>query len=255
VDRSLFRGRYLRGHLVVLTLAGLFVLAGKWQLDRLHQLERRNEIVRARMAAEPVPIDEVLRPVSRAEAVDAGEATLRRVVVTGRWNPKAVALVRFRSYSGDPGYYLLGELVTPKGSVLVNRGWVPLSQDPAREAMSLVPAGTDARITGIVLPSESGASHATAQGGVTEVSRINLRDPRLFALIAPSGYPAYVQLTAQEPAQQGDYPLLLPAPELTNGPHLSYAIQWFSFAMIALIGWPLLAGRSLRKGSPSRRTP
>jgi surfeit locus 1 family protein len=37
-------------------------------------------------------------------------------------------------------------------------------------------------------------------------------------------------------AQRADAPVRLSLPELSEGPHRSYAIQWFSFAAIALIG-------------------
>lgn len=44
------------------------------------------------------------------------------------------------------------------------------------------------------------------------------------------------------------YPVALPPPELDNGPHLGYAIQWFIFATIGLVGWGTLL---LRGGSGS----
>ena len=56
----MFRGRYLAGHLAVLTLAGLFILAGFWQLDRLHQVKSKNAVVRSRMASAPVPLARAL---------------------------------------------------------------------------------------------------------------------------------------------------------------------------------------------------
>jgi surfeit locus 1 family protein len=43
----------------------------------------------------------------------------------------------------------------------------------------------------------------------------------------------------------------IPPPEQDNGPHLGYAIQWFSFALIFLVGWVTLM---LRKGE-IRRVP
>ena len=37
-----------------------------------------------------------------------------------------------------------------------------------------------------------------------------------------------------------EIPIPLPLPDLTEGPHLSYAVQWFIFMTIALIGYPLV---------------
>jgi surfeit locus 1 family protein len=243
VDGTLFRGRYLVGHLVVLTLAGLFILAGFWQLDRLNEVQTRNAVVRSRMGSTPVPLDQVLQPSD----VDPGGASYRRVVVGGRFDPSRQVLVQFRTYSGDPGSYLLTPLVTSGGAaILVNRGWIPLSNTPVQATRGLDPPAGDVRVTGILFPSEKqGATPTDAGNGVVEATRIDLST--LERTIGAPLYPAYLQLTGQEPPQTGDYPIVLPLPHLDNGPHLSYAIQWFSFTVIGLIGWPLLIRRSRRE--------
>ena len=38
-------------------------------------------------------------------------------------------------------------------------------------------------------------------------------------------------------------------PTLNNGPHLSYAFQWFIFAAIGVIGYPLILRRNARARS------
>ena len=58
--------------------------------------------------------------------------------------------------------------------------------------------------------------------------------------------PAYVQLQTQQPAQAGPRPAVLPEPVLDEGPHLSYAIQWFIFTTIAIVGYPLILRRKAR---------
>jgi surfeit locus 1 family protein len=243
VDRSLFRGRYLVGHLIVLTLAGLFVLAGKWQLDRLHEVKTKNAVVRARIGSPAVPLEQVLPP----SAVDPGDASYRRVVVSGRFDTSRQVLIEFRSYSGDPGDYLMTPVVTSNGrAILVNRGWIPLANTPVAQASSLAPPTGVVRVTGILFPSEHGGpAPAPAGTGIVQTPRIDLS--RLAPGFATPLYPAYLQLTAQSPRQSGDYPIVLPLPQLDNGPHLSYAIQWFSFTAIGLIGWPILIRRSRRE--------
>jgi cytochrome oxidase assembly protein ShyY1 len=229
--------------MVVLTLAGLFALAGKWQLDRLDQVRTKNAVVRSRMESPPVPLDQIL-PSNGAEP---GDASYRRVVVTGRYEPSHQALIQFRSYSGDPGDYLLTPVVVPNGSaILVNRGWIPLSNTPVQQARELDPPSGDVRVTGILFPTEKGGPAPTDAGsGLVQTPRINLE--KLRPAFDVHLYPAYLQLTTQDPRQAGDYPIVLPLPQLDNGPHLSYAIQWFSFMAIGLIGWPLLIRRSLRE--------
>ena len=59
--------------------------------------------------------------------------------------------------------------------------------------------------------------------------------------------PYYLELIGQQPPQAGDLPVPPPAPELSRGPHLSYALQWFAFAVIALVGYAALLRRALRE--------
>ena len=52
--------------------------------------------------------------------------------------------------------------------------------------------------------------------------------------------PVYLQETQKSDDQ---WPLGLDPPELTEGPHLAYAVQWFIFSVIGLIGYPLVLRR------------
>ena len=81
-------------------------------------------------------------------------------------------------------------------------------------------------------------------------------------------FPLPLQLAEQTPPQPGRLPAPVPLPELSEGPHLSYAIQWFSFAAIAVVGAVILlraatgaplqqaldheAGRRRSRRSPAR---
>jgi cytochrome oxidase assembly protein ShyY1 len=231
---------------VVLILAGLFILAGFWQLDRLHQVRSRNAVVRSRMQSAPVSLERVLRP----DAAQPGQASYRRVVVTGSYDSSHPILIQFRTYSGDPGFYLLAPMVVGgNDAILVNRGWIPLSNPPLPPGAAPAPTGT-VSVTGILFPPERGGSVPTViSGGAVEITQINV--DALRSQVPYRLYPAYVQLTSQDPKQAGDYPITLPLPNLDEGPHLSYAIQWFLFTAIGLVGWPLLIRRSRRTESAS----
>jgi cytochrome oxidase assembly protein ShyY1 len=195
------------------------------------------------MQSEALPLERTLQP----NAARPGVASYHRVVVTGHYDPSHQALIQFRSYSGEPGEYLMTPVVTADGSaILVNRGWIPLSNTPVSQARGLDPPRGDVQVTGILFPSEKGGPAPTDEGdGLIRAPRINL--PMLAPGFTEHLYPAYVQLTAQEPHQAGDYPIVLPLPHLDDGPHLSYAIQWFCFTAIGLIGWPILLRRSVRE--------
>jgi len=59
---------------------------------------------------------------------------------------------------------------------------------------------------------------------------------------------------AQQITRHADvkYPIPARPPALDNGPHFGYAVQWFSFACIAIIGWVILVIR--RRGSETPAT-
>jgi cytochrome oxidase assembly protein ShyY1 len=59
-------------------------------------------------------------------------------------------------------------------------------------------------------------------------------------------YPVWLQLESQDPPP-GDRPTPVDPPELTEGPHLGYAFQWFTFTVIALVGYPLILRRRARQ--------
>ena len=78
----------------------------------------------------------------------------------------------------------------------------------------------------------------------TTLSRLDLGaiQAQLPYRIAPS----YLLLQRQTPAQSDGLPDPSPLPKLSEGPHLSYAIQWFTFAAIAVAGCVVLALRERR---------
>ena len=231
--------RWVFGHLLALFVVILFVNLGFWQLRRLDQRRDFNSTVEARRAA----------PVTHLPA-----DMWRRVEVSGRWAPERQVLVRNRSFEGRPGYHVLTPLVLEGGdsAVYVNRGWVPLEREG--EEPSAGPALPDGEVTveGWLRPSEKrGVFGPTdpAEGVLHVLNRADL--DRLRKQSPWDVYPAVLVLESATPATSGDTPALLPGPELTERNHLSYAVQWFSFAAIVAIGWPLV----LRRHAQSQRRP
>ncbi len=95
---------------------------------------------------------------------------------------------------------------------------------------------------GFLVPDEGDGSSVPDANGV--VRRLDVSG--IAASLPYDVYPLAVQLTAQAPPQRSDLPILLPEPELSEGPHLSYAIQWFSFGTIAVVGGVILIRRDRR---------
>lgn len=210
------------------------VRLGIWQLDRLEQRRAFNAEVRAALASEPMPLDAVL-------AADADPA-YRRVVASGTWDPASEVILFGRSLGGRPGNHVLTPLELGDGrAVLVDRGWVPADVADPPVTGDAAAAGA-ATVEGILLPSDASGTGERSDGSALpeQVRAIDVAalDPAIPADLVPG---VYLLRARQEPAQ--DRPIPAPLPEPTEGPHLGYAIQWFTFAAVALVGGIVLVRR------------
>lgn len=227
------RPRWILAHVLLVAVAVTCVQLGFWQLRRLDERRALNARVTAGLAAAPVPLDSVIGEPPSALAY-------RRVTVTGHYLPAEEVLLGPGSRDGAPGWEVLTPLVTGEGGILVDRGWVPfaLSTPPVTQA---APPGGQVTVSGYLLPSRP-ARHAGPPGA----SRLEfVSDPDVARVQGQVSVPlagAYLVLLEQSPAP-GGLPRPSVVPELDEGPHRSYAVQWFLFATIALVGYPLLIRR------------
>jgi cytochrome oxidase assembly protein ShyY1 len=82
------------------------------------------------------------------------------------------------------------------------------------------------------------------QPAVTELNTIDVG--RIQAQLARPLAGDYVELEEPAPTAADGLPVLPPLPELSNGPHLSYTVQWFIFTVCAGVGWVLVVRKSAR---------
>jgi surfeit locus 1 family protein len=225
----------VRGRQVVLVVAAIVVAAvcvrlGMWQLGRLHGRERVNVMLAARGSAPPVDL---------ATAPMEG-AAYTHVTATGTYDPAHEVILSGRSFDGVAGNHVLTPLVLTNGdAVLVDRGWVPLDvSTPPVTGEAAAPAGT-VRITGLALPPDA-ISEPAASPPPAVTTRIDLGLGGLPYRLRP----LYVLLVSQDPTQT--LPTPAPGPTLDEGSHLSYAIQWFAFATITIVGCVVLLSRDRR---------
>jgi cytochrome oxidase assembly protein ShyY1 len=244
VDRFWLRGRWLVGNIVVLLIAVLFVRLAFWQLSRLREVREANARVEAQETQPVVPLEAALEP----DATEPGDALYRRVEAVGRYDPAHQVEVRFRDVDERTGEFVLTPLVLSDGSaILVNRGFVPLAGSGEGVPPQGAPPAGEVTATGLLLAGERPGTiieRDPSTGSATVMSAIDLA--AVQEQVSYDLYPAWLALTSQDPAQSSGVPEMLPSPELDEGPHLSYAIQWFLFTVIGLIGWPLLIRRSAR---------
>jgi len=241
VYRFLFTRRWLGLAALAVVLAVIMVGLGNWQLDRYHQKVAINDRIDAAAKAAPVPAADVLR----AGKAPPTSQRYTRVTAKGRYDPAHEIVVRGRTLDGRVGFEVLTPLVLQDGSaLLVDRGWVAAGAG-AREvpAVPAAPSG-DVSIVGAVRLPERSVGRVETLDGRLQVRRIS---PTQLAGALP--YPVlggYVTVT-----QEG----LTPVPveyegTLQNG---GYALQWWAFAAMTLVGYGYLARRQARESAPPER--
>lgn len=239
--RRLLAPRWLIAHVIVLAVCVGCVVAGFWQLSRLEERRIANAVHEARFGQEPLPVVELVG----GSGGDVESLEFRRATATGRFLPEEEILVRSQVFGGRAGFDVVTPLALEDGTaVLVNRGWVPLEFDTAPVAAAPPPEG-EVTVEAVVRPSqERGAlSPADPGGQARTVSRIDLAF--LDRIMSPSLLPIYLEESG-EPSPTA-LPVPAPPPDFTDeGPHLSYAIQWFSFAAVGAVGYGFLIRRALR---------
>jgi surfeit locus 1 family protein len=221
----------------VLVVAAGFVRLGFWQLARLDQRKTMNQVIEANLQAPAETLD---------EAVAMGEdIEYRHVTVVGSYVPEDEVLLRNRSYEGQNGFHALTPLDLGSGStILVDRGWVPLTLD---QPPVLPPPQGQVEVTGVLRLSKAPSGVGPKDPASGRLQLVFWPDmDRLASQMPGTLEPVYLELRSQTPTGVGEQPVPAPDPVLTDGPHLSYALQWFSFALIAIVGYVLLLRKQSR---------
>jgi cytochrome oxidase assembly protein ShyY1 len=233
--RFLLRPKWIGFHLLVVAGIVTMVNLGFWQLRRLDQRRDFNAKVEARSELPPEPLDDVLA----AGAPD--EIEWRIVTVTGRYLRDEQFLVVNRSQHGQAGENVVTPMSLGDGrTLIVNRGFVPLSVDVPRP-----PAGV-VDVVGRVRQSQerrTGQLSDPTEGELTEVQRLDIA--RLEPQLPGEVEPVYVDLLTSDPPEASGRPEPVVRPPLGEGPHLSYAVQWFIFSVCVAIGWVLAVRKSM----------
>lgn len=238
------------GTLFILALAALFVRLGFWQLDRLGQRRARNAAQAAATALPPVALDSA---TLAAISADPPSFVNRRVTARGTYAPRGEVVLRGRVRDGRPGVHVVTPLLLAgrPEAVLVNRGWLPSPDGATVDAAAFAEPG-ERTVTGVLqlIPTtDDGGTPARAGNGALTFRRLDLETMRGRA--GRPLVPLYVQQLPGLDSLTAGPPHRVPLPALSEGNHLSYAVQWFSFAAIALVGLVILVLRS-RPRDPNR---
>ncbi len=258
--RRLLTPRWIITTLLVIAAVGVMVRLGFWQLDRLAQRRAFNASVEAQINASPLDLNTTI-PQNQLASME-----YRTVVVRGTYDPQNEVLLRNQVYGDLPGDHLLTPLRiagSPLG-VLIDRGFIPMDQDQPSERARFAQPG-EVMLKGIIrlphVPQFFGVPAPTLAPGQTRLDAWNTVNlARIQKQIPYPLLPVYIEVVPG-PAQAGiavsgsigsgsttvPYPIPSPdQPDLSEGPHMGYAIQWFSFSTILALGYPYFVRRQLR---------
>jgi surfeit locus 1 family protein len=231
--RKLFTPRWILIHFGVALLVFTMINLGMWQLRRLDEKRTLNSAVATRTE---MPVVELT-----AENVSSLNEW-QRVSFSGTYVADKPVTIINRSNNGTAGYNSAVPFRSDFGAVvLVNRGFVPLAT-----ANPSPPVGT-VTLVGYLRSSQSrGALGAvdSSDPSTTEFQRFDI--PLIMKHVDAEPFPMYLQLIKELPDPDQELPTKVALPELSEGSHMSYAVQWFFFSAVALAAWVVVVRRRLR---------
>jgi len=242
--RFLLRPSWVLLHVTVVATIVLMINLGLWQFDRYHERLDFNEIVSARIEAQPQDLNKLLLEIETGSKT-ANEAEWLNVFASGEYLDEQTVNAVNRSQGGFSGVDPLTPMRIAGGNqlVLVNRGFI--AQSAQNQESAPAPVGT-VEILGRVRVSEvrkTGGLSDPTDGVLKELINIDLN--RLGQQIQDLNTEIFIEVLKSNPA---DSMLLEPIadPILSSGSHLSYTAQWFIFSVFVAAGWVVVVRRKLK---------
>lgn len=210
--------------------AGTCVVLSLWQFERRKEAQVEIERVLSNYESAPLPLSEVLTTLESYSEEDKWKP----ITVTGVYLSEEQLIVRSRPREQQAGVEILTPLLTDSGEVfIVDRGWLPANADSADPYV--IPKPPEGEVT-VVARLKASEPSIPGRGMVDDqVATVEL--PLIAEILSQPTYTgAYGLLDSENPSSVDD--TLLPAkkPSLDEGAHLSYALQWIMFGVLAFIG-------------------
>lgn len=213
-----------------LILATIFAVAcvflSNWQLDRRDQAIARINLVLANYDQEPIALADLA-----ADKKFRPQDEWRPVKISGSYLPDASFLVRNRPYSGSPGFIQLAAFEAVDGSIYaIDRGWLPTgSSQDSPDLIPALPAG-QIELIGRIRPTEPTLDRNAPLGQLPTINSLEMAKQLNSANGVVESF--YLRMF-QESVKSDSYPAQMAKPALDEGNHLSYAIQWIVFGLMA----------------------
>lgn len=245
---SPLRGKWLPLTIFIVLLIALFLRLGTWQLNRRAERLAANAAMVARMEQPTLTVT--------GELLDPETANLRRATVRGVYDYSQEIILRNRTSNDYPGVHALVPLRIDgtDTAILVDRGWIPYEAAAPERRKEFQNAAGEVEVYGVLRVSQERRGSFSPQdplpspeNRVDAWHRVDL--PKIRQQMP---YPLQT-LYLEEDVRPGETPRQFPKPQpqinLDEGSHLLYAIQWFSFAVIAAVGYVALYRQGTRRGT------
>lgn len=252
--KLLFRSPWWKTTLLVLIAVGVLVRLGIWQLDRLDQRQAFNARIEAQWERPPLHLNDFTK------VDDLVNMEYRWITVVGEYDHTNQVALRNQVWNNILGVHLLTplQIAGTDHTILVNRGWILMEDFTSGNWEKFDEVGL-VEVKGMIRNSQSKPEIGRISDPVSSLDQEGLTAWNLANLdhigqqIPYSILPVYVQ-QAPDPSWNGLPHRSLPDLDLTEGSHLGYAIQWFTFAAILGFGYPYYIQKESEKVKGSLAT-
>jgi surfeit locus 1 family protein len=242
--KHLFSRKRIIPSLVVILAMGVMIRLGIWQLNRLDQRRLFNTHYMEQISQIPLEL------TPQTIDIDLKTMEYRDINVSGVYDFTSEVAIRNQSWQNQAGINLLTPLIITGSdlAIFIDRGWIPLDAYISGNWQEFSVDG-EVNIRGIIRNSQlapplGGRPDPTPKPGeilkawnFTNIEAISQQIPYPVAevYIQQSPDPSWTELPHRSQ----------PEIEVSEGPHMSYAIQWFTFSPILGIGYPILIRREM----------
>lgn len=219
----------LKRWLVWLLVASLFAVAcvflSQWQFQRRAEAVAKINLIHQNYDQAPVALSEL----ASLKSFDAGYEW-RPARITGNFLPEKAVLVRNRPYNGQPGFLQVVPFELATGELIaVETGWLPTGSK--QDSPDVLPL-PDTQQRELVIRLRTAEPTLGRDAPAHQLGTINIVELVKREKLSGDVY-LEVYGRATNSYSSADFPKVLLKPELTEGNHLSYALQWILFALMA----------------------